>query len=1077
MASLATELLTSYEKEVVAARDVAEAAAQAALNRLAVAEPRPFDTMDERQRQLRRALRAQGRQLGGGGLQEGMLRLVEEIAYEHWHRMLFTRFLAENHLLLHPEGVPVSLQECAELAPEEDAEDQWELATRYAVAMLPGIFLLDDPAMQVRFAPEGRHRLEQIVTDLPSVIFTADDSLGWAYQFWQSKKKDEVNRSERKIGGADIAPVTQLFTEDYMVKFLLHNSLGAWWAARHPNSPLLESFDYLRFRDDGAPAAGTFDGWPARAAEVTVMDPCCGSGHFIVAAFEMLSRMRMEEEGLGVAEAGDAVIRDNLFGLEIDPRCTQIAAFNLALAAWKAGGYRELPLPNIACSGIPVQGQLEDWVKLAGDDEALQRTMERLYHLFRNAPDLGSLINPTHIPIEERMFVADYRLVEPLLVGTLEQEKSAQGDPTAALFGQSVTGIAKAAGFLAARYVLIATNVPYLGSGSHDSILKGHCEAHYPEAAADLATVFLQRCREFSDSDSTYSVVTPQNWLFLVSYEDQRIRMLKEQRWDLLAWIGEKGFTSKAAAGAYTALLILTNTKPAEAHGFAQIDVSAEPTPEAKGEALRNLPHEELSQREQLNHPGGRISAKKLAEGPLLSKYASSSQGIKTGDDFRFRRCFWEVLVPDTRWRFYQSSVTETRSYGGMEHVLEWVNRGKHLARLQGLGAWGKPGLAVTLSRELRCAIYMGGAFASNMSALTASDPNILGALWAFGSSGELNDAVRATYRKTIVSDASLVEVPFDLEYWSVIAEQRGGIPQPYSNEPTQWLFNGHPYGSTDPLQVAAARLLGYRWPENTEDDLDRLADEDGIVCVSAVAGDQPAAERLRSLLAHAYTHPPELPDFERYRVGDFVPTTPVDPYGGWSPAVQVSLLAHVGYEGKSLNDWLRDGFFQQHCKLFKNRPFIWHIWDGRTDGFSALVNYHKLDHARLERLIYTYLGDWVRTQRAEVERGVSGAEGRFVAALELKGKLEAILEGERPYDIYVRWKPLHEQPIEWNPDLNDGVRLNIRPFVKAGVLRRKFNVHWRKDRGKNPDGSERHNDLHFTRADKEAARKAARRQ
>ena len=179
-----------------------------------------------------------------------------------------------------------------------------------------------------------------------------------------------------------------------------------------------------------------------------------------------------------------------------------------------------------------------------------------------------------------------------------------------------------------------------------------------------------------------------------------------------------------------------------------------------------------------------------------------------------------------------------------------------------------------------------------------------------------------------------------------------------------------------------------------------------------------------------------------------------------------------MDFSGKTLDVWLRDGFFAQHCKLFKNRPFIWHIWDGRRDGFSALVNYHKLDAALLDKLIYTYLGDWVKQQRGKRDAGESGAEGRLVAALELQKKLEAIRDGERPYDIYVRWKPLHEQPIGWNPDLNDGVRLNIRPFVTAGVLRRKFTVHWKKDRGKNPDGSERINDRHFTVAEKLAARK-----
>lgn len=326
------------------------------------------------------------------------------------------------------------------------------------------------------------------------------------------------------------------------------------------------------------------------------------------------------------------------------------------------------------------------------------------------------------------------------------------------------------------------------------------------------------------------------------------------------------------------------------------------------------------------------------------------------------------------------------------------------------------------------------------------------------------------------VTNATLVKVSFDLEHWTQVAQERypDGLPEPWSNDPTQWLFGGHPVGSTEPLHVAVARLLGYRWPENGENDgLDAFADRDGIVCLAAVAGEQPAASRLRALLAHAYSQPPALPDFERYRVGDFVPTTPVPPEAGWSVQTQERLLAHVGYAGRTLEEWLADGFFEQHVKLFHNRPFLWHVWDGRKDGFQALINYHRLDAALLDKLIYTTLGAWISDQRAERDAGVSGADGRLVAGLELQKKLVAIREGEPPYDIYVRWKGLAEQPIGWNPDLNDGVRLNIRPWVTAGVLRRKFTINWNKDRGKNPDGSERLNDRHLTRAEKLAARRA----
>jgi hypothetical protein len=184
-----------------------------------------------------------------------------------------------------------------------------------------------------------------------------------------------------------------------------------------------------------------------------------------------------------------------------------------------------------------------------------------------------------------------------------------------------------------------------------------------------------------------------------------------------------------------------------------------------------------------------------------------------------------------------------------------------------------------------------------------------------------------------------------------------------------------------------------------------------------------------------------------------------------------------VDWAEKGLEDWLRNGFFDQHCALFHQRPFVWQIWDGRKDGFSILVNYHKLGDGKngaklLEKITYTYLGDWINRQEegARKSPAVPGADLRLAAAKELQAKLIAIAEGEVPYDIFVRWKPLGQQPIGWEPDLNDGVRMNIRPFVEAGVLRKNPNINWKKDRGKDPESSpwfkkfkgERINDHHL---------------
>ena len=178
------------------------------------------------------SLRVHAKQLGDR-LDERPARLIQAVAYEHWHRLLFARFLIENDLLLHPEhGVALSLDEVKELALGESRE--WvEVAAEYAQRMLlRRVFQPEDPALRVSLPPEKRLQLEAKLNSLPREVFLADDSLGWVYQFWQRDEKERVNKSEVKIGADELAPVTQLFTEDYMVLFLLENTLGAWWAGK-----------------------------------------------------------------------------------------------------------------------------------------------------------------------------------------------------------------------------------------------------------------------------------------------------------------------------------------------------------------------------------------------------------------------------------------------------------------------------------------------------------------------------------------------------------------------------------------------------------------------------------------------------------------------------------------------------------------------------------------------------------------------------------------------------------------------------------------------------------------------------
>ncbi len=1060
MPFLNSDLRSLLERAIIKARDVAEEAARSALTVLAVDQKEAPAAMSPEQRRLRNTLRAKARQLGSGIMTGGIRVLLEEIAYQQWHRMLFARFLAENNLLIHPTAkVSVTMHDCAELAIEEGEADSWEVAAKYASVMLPGIFLSDDPAVKIRLAPEGRLKLENILTNLPISVFTADDSLGWIYQFWQSKRKDEVNRSGKKIGGSDLAPVTQLFTENYMVRFLLENSLGAWWAAHHPKSRLLKTFDYLRFRGDSAPVAGTFSGWPQRAAEVTIMDPCCGSGHFLVVAFEMLRRMRMEEERLTQTEAADAVIRDNLFGLEIDERCVQIATFTLALAAWKVGGFRPIPLPNVACTGIAVQGQLDTWTRLTNGDENLKQNLERLYSLFSKAPDLGSLIDPTHVPIADRMFTPDYDQVAPVLEKALAKERN-QDDPVAAVFGLAAKGIARAARFLAGHYTLVTTNVPYLNLVKQDEELKKHLQTDFPLGKADIATAFMERCLNLTSPNGSIAIVTPQSWFFLGSYRKLRDNLLTTRIFDLVARLGPSAFETISGHVVNVCLNIFTSISPDADHRLATIDVSNMPNPADKAKGLREFAVSFVRQVDQLKNPDGRITLLPVGSAVLLNKYAECYQGICTGDYARFGRCFWELPVITGSWEFQQSTVKTTQPYSGREHIILWENGKGHLnaelcKRLgeTGLGAWirglearGKLGIAVSQMTTLPVTMFTGELLDNNTAVILPKNPVDLPAIWAFCSSGDFTREVRRIDPALKVTNKTMLKIPFDLKHWEKIVSDAGPLPEPRSEDPTQWVFDGNPIDSTEPLQVAVARLLGYRWPMQKPDYLDEYGDRDGIICLIHVAGELPAVERLRAFLTAAYGNK-------------------------WSLKQQDELLTAAGFGGKDLNEWLRDGFFAQHCRLFHNRPFIWHIWDGRKDGFSALINYHQFDSAKLDKLIYSYLGSWVKQQREKSKTKEAGADGRLVAALELQKQLEKIRDGESPFDIYVRWKSLDKQPIGWHPDLNDGVRLNIRPFVEAGLLRSKFAINWNKDRGNNSNGSERRNDCHLTIAEKQAAR------
>lgn len=1133
MQPLEKTLRNRLENTVKIARNVAEEAARAALEQLGVGDASLPQHLDNVGRELRRCLRVHGRQLGDmrnavSEVQETD-RLLEEIAYEHWHRMLFARFLAENNLLMYPDPdapVAVTLEECDDLAADEGAANGWELAARFAARMLPQIFRIDSPVFQLSLAPEYQQKLEKLLIELPVETFTASDSLGWVYQFWQADNKDRINKSEVKIGARELPAVTQLFTEPYMVSFLLDNSLGAWWVKTQATSAdsqiaararkllisaaseneLREFFalsgaplEYLRFvrssdcllkegdnsifaEEHWMPAAGWFSGWPGSLAELKTLDPCCGSGHFLVAALLMLVPMRMQLEKISAKDAADRVLKENLHGLELDQRCVELAAFALALTAWKypsAGGYRQLPELNVACSGLSVSVAKEEWKKLAFDKKDLQIAMSWMYDTFTDAPVLGSLLNPARADATK---IVAWPELSSALEQALNQEQNEEQHEVAVV----AHGLARAAVMLAEKYSWVITNVPYLSRGKQSDTTRDFCEKYYNDGKSDLATVFLERCLEFCTVGGTANIVLPQNWLFLTSYKKFRENLLKNHTWHLIARLGPGAFETISGEVVKAILINIShgNRNSAKSGLFATIgaaanhllrglDVSEFRTAAEKAANLLTTEIKAAEQAKQLENPDARVALAEGEDGELLNCISYSFHGLTSGDMPRMKFNFWEIVFLRDVWLPFQGTVNGSSLFSGNETILRWQNGQGAISELQGArkdgtGAWGSHGILVSQMQELPVTLYNQFAFDNNTAVIIPNNQAHLTAIWCFCSSPEYNEAVRRIDQKLNVTSATLGKVPFDLEYWTKVGEEKypNSLPNPYTDDLTQRLFHGHPCGSvvwdetkkwtahapmrTDEtvLQVAVARLLGYRWPAELDkkmeladeqrewvkrcDALLKHIDDDGIVCIPPVRGEAAAADRLLNLLADAYS-------------------------AAWSNDVMTRLLASADHAGKTLETWLRDKFFTQHCKMFQHRPFIWHIWDGLRDGFSALVNYHKLDYKTLETLIYTYLGDWVARQKQDLANGIDGAAEKLAAAENLKKRLELILEGEAPYDIFVRWKPLNKQPIGWNPDLNDGVRLNIRPFMSvtdiakkgAGVLRDKPNIKWEKDRGK----------------------------
>lgn len=439
-------------------------------------------------------------------------------------------------------------------------------------------------------------------------VFAAPDALGWAYQYWNHEEKDRVFERVRtkskkgvKIQGADIIAATCIYTEPYIVKFLVQNSLGALWMGMHPQSRLCDDWDYYVPDGDRAPIK------KKAVRDIAFLDPACGSGHFLIEAFDLLYAMYVEEgEIADPGEICSSILERNLFGIDIDERAVQIAALALYMKAKeRAPGLapRVVNLVatrmNLVATNIRLPAgheRLEAFLHKHPQYEPLKGALLVIFDALANADQLGALLE-IEAPV-------DIELWKCHAIDRVRQHLAAeaQGDDIGArFFGQSGAKSLSLVDLLGRRYDVVATNPPYMGSKNMGDVVKRFVECHFAPGKRDLYAAFILRCLRLAAEGGRVAMVTQQSWMFLRSYADLRALddkkrkrargafrgLLRDTTIETLAHLGEHAFADPAAAGAFVTIFVLARTPPLASHRLTAFRLVGPKSPEEKDALLR----------------------------------------------------------------------------------------------------------------------------------------------------------------------------------------------------------------------------------------------------------------------------------------------------------------------------------------------------------------------------------------------------------------------------------------------------------------------------------------------------------
>ena len=640
--------------------------------------------------------------LMAGAAAAGDAAFAEREAYSWFNRLMALRYMELHGLLpwggralsaadgsFNPElatraaDLPLaSLDRAAylERAAESDDEGAFRLALEAACAelagALPGVFEgTSCDLLPKGLLARGEHNVVQhLVEDVPEASWKDVEALGWAYQFYNSERKDDFFKSKRKAAAEDIAPATQLFTPDWIVRYMVQNSLGRLWMLNNPESPLKGQMEFYIEPDaeheDFLRVSGP--------EEITFLDPACGSGHILVYAFQLLTEM-YRERGWRDRDIARSILESNLSGYEIDPRAAQIAQTALCMEAlsldrrWLSRG---------VAADVRVLGNIELDEERVPDTLAKSGLADAISHL----GEIGSLLDPT----------ADDLAVLDAAVATIGSSD---------LLGSALRGqLLEARGQLGAlsrRFDVVAANPPYMGSSSFNPFVAKWIKKRYPDSCRDLCTAFIERGYKLAVERGYAAMVTMQSWMFLGSFERMRERMIERAGIVSMAHIGPRAFDAIGGEVVNVTASVLYNA-PLSGEGsyIRLVDVAgSEPKRAALLEAVRNpdcgwFHRADASTFHDI--PGSPIAywaSEAMHEAfkngvSMRSEFDAVVKGTFTGDNNRFLRLWHEVGLGsfNRKWMPYAKGGAFRRWAGNLEYVINWGDDARELKSFPGSG-------------------------------------------------------------------------------------------------------------------------------------------------------------------------------------------------------------------------------------------------------------------------------------------------------------------------------------------------------------------------------------------------------